>query len=150
VDPTDLDGPAWQKYAKAMNTLIGATCEEQLQAWADAAIADGGRPLGTGAKPEVKIPAAIRKEVTASEWQAAYSSARDKRPGCGNGQGKPGEPFLVNKQGVKVFQRDWTEEQLAHINLGRRFGMWDEERGMGFDDPRHPDKQSSGAQSADH
>ncbi len=146
VDPADLDSEAWAKYAKAMNSLIGATCEEQVQAWADTAIAEGGRSLGTGAKPEIKIPAAIRKEVTASEWQAAYSSARVKQQPGGNGKGGNGQAFLLNKQGVKVYERDWTEEQLASINLGRRFGKWDEERGMGFDDPRHPDKQSGRAQ----
>ena len=37
-----------------------------------------------------------------------------------------------------MFEKDWDEDMLAHVNLLRGAQMWDEERGIATNDPRHP------------
>lgn len=76
LDRSALDGPAWSSYAKAMNKLVERFGLEELGAWADRALAAGGRRLGTGAKPQAGIPELVRTEVTAQAQEAAHARAR--------------------------------------------------------------------------
>jgi len=73
-----LTGPQAGTYYKAMNALIAAQTggAEEVAAWADQQQAVGFRTMGNGAAPEKAIPAAVRKEITAATWQAAYAGAR--------------------------------------------------------------------------
>lgn len=130
----DLPGGRYAGYAKAMNKLIESTSIEQLQSWADAAMAEGGRVLGTGAKPEVKVPKIVREEVTAEAWQQTFSAAREK-------QKTAGQRFIDNPTRGKVYERDWSEGDKMTVEQYQAHGMWDAERGMATDDPRHPTRK---------
>lgn len=103
-----LDSEAWAAYAKAMGKVVDDTGLEQIVVWG-AQEGAGTRKLGTGAKPERRIPSVVRKEITASEWQASFEKAR------GNGQ-HAGERFWMMPNGTKVWEKQWdlgTAEEIA-------------------------------------
>lgn len=79
IDVHSLDAEAKATFAKAMNKLVGDTSLEQVEAWA-AQTGEGTLTLGTGAKPERKVPAEVRKAITASSWQQAFAKAKGN--GC--------------------------------------------------------------------
>jgi len=134
---TDLPGPQAGAYFKAMHSLIGQLEHgaEELQAWADEQAAFGPRVLGNGTKPERAIPSAVRKALTASSWQAAFAATRAS-PG---GKPGPGQRWLLNDDGSRTYEREWTAEQRLSIDMAVTAGIWDQERGIATDDPRHPD-----------
>lgn len=134
VDPASLDSPAYAKYAKAMNAVVKAHSLEEVTAWAEHAAADGGRTLGTGAAPEIKVPALVRRELTASTWQDTFAAARAKAK-------HNGQRFIDNPTRGKVYERDWTDGDRLTVEQYQAHGMWDAERGMSTDDPRHPSRQ---------
>ena len=79
----DLDVKQAATYYKAMSALLsqmdGGT--KELQAWAKQA--SRPRTLGNGAKPEKAIPAAVRREITAKEWENAFAGERGGTLGPG-------------------------------------------------------------------
>jgi len=132
VAPSDLDNKAWATYAKAMNRLVGDSCLEEIQYWAETATADGPRALGTGGKPERVVPAAVRKDITANGWQASFARAR---------RASPTGRFVLRHDGVRLGERDWDENTRCMVTQYAKAGMWDEERGMATNDKRHPSRQ---------
>lgn len=106
IAPDDLDKPQWARYAKTMNKLVADTCLEDLQEFVRRN-PGGSASLGTGANPARKVPAAVRRAVTATSWQEAFGRARQQQvldalptPG-GNGEQEPIEirfPRFVWKQ----------------------------------------------------
>jgi hypothetical protein len=81
----DLDADSLARYSKAMNAVVADHGIEQVEAWSTQT-GPGALSLGTGAKPDRKVPAEVRKALTAVGWQAAYEEARTKSNG-GNGNG---------------------------------------------------------------
>jgi hypothetical protein len=75
LDVHSLDATAKASFAKAMNALVADTSLEQVEAWA-AQTGVGTLALGTGAKPERKVPAEVRKAITAAGWQEAFAKAK--------------------------------------------------------------------------
>ena len=136
IEPTALDKPAWAKYAKAMNAVVKAHSLEEVTAWAEHAAADGGRTLGTGAAPEIKVPALVRRELTASTWQDTFAAARAKAK-------HNGQRFIEHSVNGRIYECDWTEDMHGTVALYASQGLWDEERGMTTIDPRHPSRQAS-------
>lgn len=134
----DLTGPQAGAYYKAMHALISQLEHgaEELQAWADEQAVFGPRVLGSGSKPERSIPAAVRKAVTASSWQAAFTATRASPGGKSPG---PGQRWLLNDDDSRTYERDWTAEQRLSIDMAVAAGIWDQARGIATDDPRHPD-----------
>lgn len=138
VDPASLDSSAYAKYAKAMGALVAMTSIEELQSWAEYAQAEGGRVLGTGAKPEVKVPALVRREITADTYAETFAAARDK-------QKTRGQRFIDNPTRGRIYERDWSEGDKLTVEQYQAHGMWDAKRGMATDDPRHPNRQRGAA-----
>jgi len=136
IEPTALDKPAWAKYAKAMNAVVKAHSLEEVTAWAEHAAADGGRTLGTGAAPEIKVPALVRRELTASTWQDTFAAARAKAK-------HNGQRFIEHSVNGRIYECDWTEDMHGTVALYASQGLWDEERGMTTIDQRHPSRQAS-------
>ena len=136
IEPTALDKPAWAKYAKAMAAVVKAHSLEEVAAWAEHAAADGGRVLGTGAAPEIKVPALVRRELTADTWAGTFAAARTKAK-------HNGQRFIDHSVNGRIYERDWTEDMHGTVALYASQGLWDEERGMTTIDPRHPSRQAS-------
>jgi hypothetical protein len=136
LTPADLPGDRYGSYAKAMNKLIESTSIEELQSWADHAVAEGGRALGTGAKPEVKVPKIVRAEVTAATWQQTFAAAKVA-------QKTKDQRFIDHSVNGRIYECDWTEDMHGTVALYASQGLWDEERGMTTIDPRHPSRQSA-------
>lgn len=134
IEPTALDKPAWAKYAKAMNAVVKAHSLEEVTAWAEHAAADGGRTLGTGAAPEIKVPALVRRELTAATWQDTFTSARDKAK-------RNGQRFIDHPTNGRIYERDWTDDMHCDVKTWTEQGYWDEALGMTTIDPRHPSRQ---------
>lgn len=134
VDPATLDPAAYATYAKAMGKLVAAHSLEELTAWAEQTTADGGRTLGTGAAPEIKVPALVRRELTADTWAGTFASARTKAK-------HNGQRFIDHSVNGRIYERDWTEDMHGTVALYSSQGLWDDERGMTTIDPRHPSRQ---------
>jgi hypothetical protein len=134
VDPAALDTDAWAKYAKAMNAVVKAHSLEEVTAWAEHAAADGGRVLGTGAAPEIKVPALVRRELTADTWAGTFAAARTKAK-------HNGQRFIEHSVNGRIYERDWTDDMHGTVALYTSQGLWDDERGMTTIDPRHPSRQ---------
>lgn len=134
VEPASLDKSAWAKYAKAMNAVVKAHSLEEVTAWAEHAAADGGRVLGTGAAPEIKVPALVRRELTADTWAGTFAAARTKAK-------HNGQRFIEHSVNGRIYERDWTDDMHGTVALYTSQGLWDDERGMTTIDPRHPSRQ---------
>jgi hypothetical protein len=130
VSPDALDKAAWATFAKAMNALVGQTSVEQVAAWAEQEGA-GSRKLGTGAKPQSKVPQVVRREVMAGEQQGAFAKAR----GASGGNGR----YILCPDGSKQLEKDWTPEDALWVSVRTAEGKWDNERGMDREDERHPE-----------
>jgi hypothetical protein len=83
IDVYSMDEDAKAHYAKAMNSLVADTGLEQVEVWAEQT-GEGTLTLGTGAKPERKVPAEVRKAITAAAWEQEFA----KRRGNGSGAGR--------------------------------------------------------------
>lgn len=120
-------------YYKAMNKQVADLTggAEELQAWADQEVENGKRVLGSGSKPETSVPKAVRKEVTASEWQAVFAAKREA--GRNNGKLKYKRP-----DGGFDYESQMAPERIASIRRSQARGEWDNDFGMEFRDERHP------------
>lgn len=66
-------------------------------------------------------------------------AAKNYQPGQSRAP-SAGKPFLLNPQGVRVYEPDWTDNDRVLVNHYRAAGMFDEEQGLLTDDPRYKPK----------
>jgi hypothetical protein len=74
----DLTSEACATYIKALDAIAKQQEHgwEELHEWAREQ-GEASRELGNGSAPEKTIPQVVRREITASTWQATFAAARN-------------------------------------------------------------------------